>query len=235
MKKICFLMLSLASGLALFAQNSQPIGSGTTQPTLRTPMEVKPRFGVKGGVNLASLEIDDDVTATNFNANRKTSFHVGAFVNIPIGGMFRIQPELLYIGQGSKVSGTPVVGSQTSTDNYELDLDYIALPVMFQLQTPGRFFVELGPQFAFLTTGRQDNQMGADPDIKDLGLARKTDFALLGGIGYTTRVGVGVHATYIHGLSNVFNSDHGTATQRELQLMNRGVKIGLHWQIGAHK
>lgn len=226
MKKISVFALALFSGLAVFAQDDKPA---------RTPMATKTYFGVKGGVNLASLELDDDNTTTNFNTNSKTSFHVGVFANVPIGGNFRFQPEILYVGQGSKVSGTPLVGTGTGNTNYELDFDYVAIPLMVQLKTPGGFFVEAGPQFAFLTTARQDNATGTDPDLKDLDLVRKTDFALLGGIGYTSRIGLGVHATYVHGLSNVYNTDSAPSGTTDREVSNRGVKIGLHYMFGAAK
>jgi hypothetical protein len=226
MKKISLFALALSTGLAVFAQDDKPA---------RTPMAVKTFWGVKGGVNLASLELDDDNTTTNFSTNSKTSFHVGVFANIPLGASWRLQPELLYIGQGSKVEGTPLVGSMTSTDRYELDFDYIALPVMVQYKTMGGFFVEAGPQFAYLTTARQDNQTGTDPDIKDLGLVKKIDVALLGGIGYTSRIGLGAHATYIHGLTNVYNTDDAPAGTSDREVSNRGIKIGLHYMFGAAK
>ncbi|HVG41380.1 MAG TPA: porin family protein [Chitinophagaceae bacterium] len=234
MKKISLLALVLSSGVALFAQD-QPMGSTSSTPQLRTKMSTAPRFGVKGGVNLASLELDDDATTTKYETNSKTSFHVGVFANLPLGGMLRLQPEILYQGGGAKIAGTPLVGSQTSTDNYELDLDYLAIPVMFQLQTNSGFFVEAGPQFAFMTTGRQDNQTGTDPDIKDLSLVRKTDFAIAAGIGYLSRIGLGAHATYVHGLSNVFNADNAPAAQKSVEMSNRGIKLGLHYQFGASK
>jgi len=226
MKKISLFALALSTSLAVFAQNDKPA---------RTPMEVKPRFGVKGGVNLASLEVDDDVPSTNYKTNSKTSFHVGVYGNIPFGtGMFRLQPELLYVGQGSKITGAEVVGTNSNA-SYELDFDYLAVPVMLQFASKGGLFVELGPQFSFLTTARQDNATGTDPDLKDAGLVKKTDFALLGGLGYTSRIGLGVHATYVHGLSNVWNADNAPAAQKQMEMSNRGIKLGLHYSFGANK
>lgn len=228
MKKISLFALALSTSLAVFAQDAKPA---------RTPMSVQPRFGIKGGVNLASLEIDDDTPTTNFNTNSKTSFHVGVYANLPIGGMFRLQPEILYIGQGSKVTGTPLSGNQGQNMSYEVDMDYIAVPVMFQLATQSGFFVEAGPQFSFLTTARQDNATGNDPDLKDAGVIKKTDFAVLGGIGFTSRIGLGVHATYIHGITNVFDTDNASTTASPIggEVSNRGIKIGLHYSFGAHK
>jgi len=150
-------MLMCAAATISLAQND---------PQLTTPAEVKPRFGIKGGVNLASLEIDDDTPATNFNTNSKTSFHVGAYANIPFSTMFRFQPELLYLGGGSKISGTPLSGNQGGSQTYEADFDYLALPLKFQLATTKGFFVEVGPQFSFLTTAIQENKSGDDPDLK---------------------------------------------------------------------
>ena len=227
MKKISLLLLVCAVSVISFAQND---------PQLTTPMEVKPRIGIKGGVNLASLEIDDDTPATNFNTNSKTSFHVGVYANIPLSTMFRFQPELVYLGGGSKISGTPLSGNQGSTQTYEADFDYLALPLKIQLASKSGFFVEAGPQFAFLTTARQDNKTGTDPDIKDEGIIKKTDFSGVAGIGYLSRIGLGIHATYVHGFSNVFDTDNADNTNPiGGEVSNRGVLIGLHYSFGAGK
>ena len=207
-------MLVCAVSGSSYAQN---------EPQLTTPMEVKPRFGIKGGVNLASLEIDDDTPATNFNTNSKTSFHVGVYGNIPLSDMFRFQPELLYVGGGSKVSGTPLSGNQGSTENYEADFDYLALPLKIQLATKSGFFVEAGPQIAFLTTARQDNNSGEDPHIKDEGIIKKTDFSGVAGIGYLSRIGF-------------FDTDNAENTNPiGGEVSNRGILIGLHYSFGAGK
>jgi hypothetical protein len=228
MKKLSLFMLVCATGVFSFAQDETP--------KLRTDMEVKTRFGIKGGVNLASLEIDDDTPATNFNTNSKTSFHVGVYANVPLSDMFRLQPEILYLGAGSKVRGTPLSGNQGGTVNYEADFDYLAVPVKLQLATKSGFFVEAGPQIGFLTTARQDNKEGSDPDIKDEGIIKKTDFAGVAGIGYLSRIGLGIHATYLHGFSNVFDTDEaGTSNPIGGEVSNRGVLIGLHYSFGAGK
>ncbi|HVG40661.1 MAG TPA: porin family protein [Chitinophagaceae bacterium] len=226
MKKVSLFTLLLSTSFALFAQD---------QPQLRTKMDVKPRFGVRGGVNLASLEIDDDYNGTpDFKTNSKTSFQLGAFVNIPLGGMLRIQPELSYQGGGSKINGS-LITNTAQVEDYELDFDYLAVPVMFQLQTNGGFFVEAGPQFAFLTTAREDRATGTDVDIKDQEFVKKTDFALAAGLGYLSRIGLGLNARYVHGLTNVYNTERTQGNQNEREVSNRGVQIGLVYHFGAAK
>ena len=49
------------------------------------------RFGVKGGVNLSNLYIDE-VT----DEKAKVGLHAGLWMKAPIGEFFAIQPELLW-------------------------------------------------------------------------------------------------------------------------------------------
>src|SRR5215216_833177 len=102
MKKISLIALALSTGLGVFAQDSQP-----------TPMAVKTRFGIKGGVNLAELKTAN-YPATDPETNLKTTAYAGALVNIPFGtGGLAIQPEILYSRQGSKMQQTTTIGTVT--------------------------------------------------------------------------------------------------------------------------
>lgn len=232
MKKMTLCTLAVITAMIGFGQD-QPMGSSST-PMLRTSMETAVRFGVRGGVNLASLEIDDDANATDFSTNLKTSFHVGAFVNVPIGGMFRLQPEVNYTGQGSKVDGN-FISNPLNKGAYELDYHYINIPIMAQLQTTSGFFVEAGPQIGFMIKAREDRNTGNDIDLEDK--LRKTDFALGAGLGYLSRIGLGVNARYVHGLSNVYNNDaaNNTPSVSENEISHRGIQLGLVYHFGAAK
>lgn len=222
MKKISLFTFLIGTSLALFAQNTNTTTTGT------------PRFGLKGGVNLATLELDDDTPSTEFNTNLKTSFNLGAFVNLPLGGNLRLQPEVVYSGQGSKVSQKTTVGAgATTTTPFEYEFHYINVPVMVQLKTPGGFFVEAGPQLGFLIGAKQDMQTGTDPDIKDL--IKKTDFGAGAGLGYMSNMGLGIGARYMHGFSNVWNSDKAPASQKNTQVSNRTIAFSLLYQFGANK
>jgi hypothetical protein len=225
MKKISLFMLAVIASFGVMAQDTDP-------KPMRTEMSTQPRFGLRAGVNLASLEIDDENTTTTYNTNSKTTFHLGAFVNVPIGGMFRFQPEISYVGQGSKITGATITNPSLN-GSYELDMHYIAVPLIFQLQTNSGFFVEAGPQIAFLIKAEEDLESGNDADVKDT--FRKTDFGLSAGLGYLSRIGLGLNARYVHGLSNVYNQDDAPASVRDAEVSNRGVQIGLVYHFGAHK
>lgn len=238
MKKISLFVLALTAGFVGMAQMQDP---DKAHKPLRTEMSEQPRFGIRGGVSISRLELDDDYMGTNYDMENKTTFHAGAFVNIPLGGMFRIQPEISYMGGGSKVRGPLIYdqnnpsGTPTSDYNYELDMHYISVPIMFQLQTTSGFFVELGPQAGYLIKGQQEVTNGSKSDIKDRDLVRKTDFGAAGGIGYLSRIGLGLNARYYHGFSNVFNSDSAPDAQRDREISTRSLQLGIVYHLGAHK
>jgi hypothetical protein len=192
---------------------------------MRTEMSVQPRFGIKGGANLATLEIDDDSNSDDVKTNNKTSFHAGVFVNVPLGSRFAIQPEVMFNGMGSKVrySNSPLPGST----NTEWDFRYISVPIMLQAKLSTGFFVEAGPQVSFLLNASQE--LG-DVDLKeDL---KKTDFGAGFGLGYLSRIGLGINARYNLGFSNIYEDD---SAGDEGKLKNRVINIGLVYHFGAAK
>lgn len=83
------------------------------------------RLGAKAGVNFASM--GDDQTE---DLNRRTSFHVGVLVEIPISEKFAIQPELLYSSQGYKIEEVDTYLDLKSVYKDVDKLDYINIPIM---------------------------------------------------------------------------------------------------------
>ncbi len=228
MKKLSLFAFALCAGIAVSAQDA---------PQLRTPMEVKPRFGIKAGLNLANLEINDDASAAaGANTNSKTSLHAGVYYQIPLSAAFRVQPELLYSIQGAKTNAMSSTDPNLAGLN-EYDFHYVALPVMFQFVTPGGFMVELGPQVSYLSSANGDRANdGGQVNLKEGNYVKKIDFAAGGGVGYTTRVGLGLHAKYMYGFTNVWNNeDSPVANTSDMTYRNRVFQIGLHYSFGAAK
>ena len=160
--------------------------------------------------------------------------HGGLFLNIPMGESLNFQPELLYNGQGSKFSASTTVGTVTTTETYSQDLNYISLPLMFQVRSTKGFFIELGPQPSYLVSAKQEGPGTGHTDNKDA--FDKFDIAMNGGIGWTSRVGLGINARYSYGLSNVLEDGGGNnSTNDGPELKNRVVSVGLHYMFGAGK
>ncbi|MEJ7911719.1 MAG: porin family protein [Chitinophagaceae bacterium] len=228
MKKISLLSLAFVTGMSVYAQD--PAMGSSSSTTLKTPMSSAPRFGIKGGVNLANLEPDNFSGGNVYAANSKTSIHAGLFVNVPLGGMLRFQPELLYSSQGGKVKETRVGTGTSTSETYEQDFGYVALPLMFQYQTPGGFLVEAGPTASYLVDATKDGP--GDSETENEPRFDRFDVAAGLGLGFVSRVGLGFNVRYNFGLSNVL--DEGQAKGGE-EIKNRVLQIGLNYQFGANK
>ncbi len=227
MKKVSLFVLSLCSGMALFAQ---------TQPQLVTPMAIKTRFGVRGGVNLSNLHISDQTSSNVGSPNSKAGVVGGIFANIPLGVNFRLQPEVDYSGQGARMNGTYTIGTATSTYNYTQKLTYINVPVMLQLQTNSGFFVETGPQVGYLMKASlEDNSVSANANGDNKNAFEKLDFAWAAGIGYLSRIGLGIDARYNYGIRDILNKDYSSYSSSNGKLKNTVAQISLIYQFGANK
>ncbi|WP_160137737.1 porin family protein [Chryseobacterium sp. c4a] len=172
MKKI-FLGLALVVGTFSFAQK-------TSSNTASSPV----RFGLKAGLNISSLSGND--------TKSKAGFYGGVFANIPVAQDFSVQPEVLYSGMGAK---------DKNNSDVKLNLDYLAVPVMFQYNALPNLYVEAGPQFSFLLSSKVKTNNGSY-DAKD---GMKTfDFGLGLGAGYYFTPNIGVNVRYVAGLSDIF-------------------------------
>jgi hypothetical protein len=117
------------------------------------------RVGVKGGLNLANISVDNDGSVDN---NRTyPSFHVGVIADMPlIKDILSFQPGVFYSSKGSKLeSGNE--SSPSLTDPYSkftTNPQYIEVPLNFvgkiPLSTNCRLFAGIGPYFAFGVAGK---------------------------------------------------------------------------------
>lgn len=227
MKKISFVAAALAAGMTVFAQQ---------QPKLTTDMAVTTRFGIKGGANLAKLNAEGYSSSADFKSKSKTAFNAGLFANIPISTNFRFQPEVVYSNQGGKNTINTATPTGSVTTNYKSELNYINVPLMLQLQSTTGVYVELGPQVGYLLSAKNKNtdagSSNSEMDIKDQ--LKKWDVAAAGGIGYLSRIGLGINARYNYGFSNILDDKASTYVSGE-KLRNRVYQIGLFYQFGASK
>ncbi|WP_339698883.1 porin family protein [uncultured Marixanthomonas sp.] len=160
------------------------------------------RLGAKGGVNFSSFSGD------GFDAfddpEGRTSFHIGAFAEIPLSERFSIQPEVLYSGQGFDLI------SREGADDTEVQLDYINVPVMAKVYIVEGLYAEAGPQIGF----NVKSEIDTDPDDVDSGdvtidedVINDVDFSVGVGAGYQFNNGLFLNARYNFGLTDVFNNE----------------------------
>ncbi|HYD92146.1 MAG TPA: porin family protein [Flavobacterium sp.] len=153
-------------------------------------------FGVKGGVNFATVTGDD------FDSpDSRTSFHVGLLAEFPLSDMFSIQAEALYSGQGfeSDVDGGIIGGD----GKVEYQLDYINVPVLAKVYVVEGLSLEAGPQFSFKVNEEIDSDPNDDPGDTDLDEAESFDFGLAGGLTFQTNMGLFATGRYTIGLTDI--------------------------------
>lgn len=108
-------------------------------------------IGIKGGVNVSNVY---DTKGQDFVAKAKTGVAIGGFVQIPIGSLIGIQPEILYSQKGFKGTGT-ILGSPYS---YKRSTNYLDIPVLLTIKPTEMLTIVAGPQYSFLLSEKNEFQ-----------------------------------------------------------------------------
>jgi hypothetical protein len=194
MKKI---LIAVVCSLPLFAQAQEFHG------------------GIKGGLNLTNLYIDDVS-----DENARLGFNAGVFGQWELAEAFGIQPEILYSSKGAKAE-YDIVGFEGEN---KFNLSYIDVPILAVFKIGESFEIHAGPYFSYLLGANisTDGDLGEGVDEVDKDNLSETDFGLSGGVAFgseQTKVGL----RYNHGLKEVADSDAartllGDAKNSALQL-----------------
>jgi hypothetical protein len=170
-------------------------------------------LGVSGGT----------ITATGF----KPGFHLGGYLDIPVGANFSLEPGLYYSTKGMQAQHTfnqnSLLKMRATITN---EAHYLDLPVLAKFTFDNGFQLFAGPQLSYLL----HNQVRAEAGL--LGMSydyavdwnaglRDFDFALAGGIGYQFTNGLQLNATYDHGLTSL---DQGRSN---FDIYNRALKFSV--------
>lgn len=143
------------------------------------------RFGLKGGINYATLTADD-----TDGIDSKIGLQVGALANFGLSDLISIQPEVLYSQKGAQVE---------DASDFKLKLNYIDVPVLVKVNAGGLFF-EAGPQLGILASAKATDG-DTDEDVKDN--YNTVDFGYAVGLGYQLETGPMIGLRYNGGISNI--------------------------------
>ena len=165
-------------------------------------------FGFKGGYNYSSFngEVAKDNTLKGLSG-----FYVGALLELPLGDVLSLQPEVIYSRQGAaweKDYNVPFWGKVALKN--DLRLDYLNIPVMAKVNL-GPLFLQGGVQFGFLvgkpeTSSTVNGRRVTEELDKDAYAA--FDFGVGAGLGVNLSQHFFIEARYTQSLTNALDPDN---------------------------
>lgn len=162
-------------------------------------------FGFKGGYNYSSF--NGDVAKDN-TLKGLSGFYVGALLELPLGDVISLQPEVIYSRQGAAWEQKNILDEFKK----DLKLDYLNIPVMAKVNL-GPLFLQGGVQFGFLvgkpevsyTRGAQRVTEKVDKDAY-----AAFDFGVGAGLGVNLSQHFFVEARYTHSLTNALDPNNNS-------------------------
>jgi Outer membrane protein beta-barrel domain len=170
----------------------------TLAAALDNDVMAQARAGIKGGLNVSNLYID------NVNdENARYGFNVGLYGQILSTDAFAIQPELLFSTKGSRAFYGGVVEQEV-----KYNLNYLDLPVLAVFKLGPSAEIHVGPYASYLLNANVsysgDIANGSDEVDKDN--LKSFDYGLVGGFGLNFGA-IQVGARYNYGLAKIADSD----------------------------
>ena len=103
------------------------------------------RTGIKGGLNVSNLYIDDVS-----DENLRPGFHLGVFTQLPISDFFVIQPEVLYSTKGARATyDADIVDLE---GEYKFNLNYVDVPILATFKLGESADIQVGPYISYLVS-----------------------------------------------------------------------------------
>ena len=166
-----------------------------------TPRESPVHAGMRMGLDWATWLGDDPDPGGYDGTDYRLGMNVGGYLNIKAGGMFSVEPEVLYIQKGIKYYPLNLIRI------YKLDYADISILVRF---SPGWFSVFAGPSFGVLLRAKSLERSASTATTTNIGnRVDGTDFGLAVGLGFwipdkVNRTSIDLRATF--GVLPVFDA-----------------------------
>lgn len=172
------------------------------------------KLGAKAGLNLSNF------TTSEYDAI--TGFHIGALAEVFISEEFSIQPEILYSTQGAEAK------VDYADYSWEINIDYINIPVMAKYYVAEGFSVQAGPQFGFLIKAEEKEDFEGEKETFDIKqYLNSFDFGMNLGVGYELPMGVFFDVRYNLGLTKI----NKESDSEDDDLKNNVFQIGVGYKF----
>ncbi len=211
------------------------------------------RFGVKAGLNLASISYSDDyiglaesVLETDLSTGMVPTFHVGAQAEFDCGGPIGFSAGLQLSMKGGKLSGDGTVLGQPVSFSSTARPMYLQVPIAVTFRKNG-FYAGVGPYIGFGIGGKVTTKSEAagqtDETSEDIsfGSSEDDDFESLdygAGIelGYEFS-NIRVSASYSLGLANIAPKDQvdqGKDQNLDFSAKNNVIGVSVAYLFGGN-
>lgn len=193
-------ILGLIANLAIAQDTSTTTYSTTTTTTTEEETTTSTaRAGIKGGLNVSNLYVDDVD-----DENARFGFNVGLYAQLFSSEVFAIQPELLYSTKGTRTTYDNLLMGEGDA---KFNLNYLEVPVLAVIKLGSAAELHFGPYWGYLLSANIDVDGDTNTfDELDRDSFRSWDFGLAGGVGLnfgSTQIGV----RYSKGLRKLADSN----------------------------
>ena len=218
LKKLLFLFLLVAISNTTFAQT----------------------FGIKAGLNLATLSAKDSIENYGDLFDMKPGFHVGVTAEFQINEMLSFEPNILLSTKGYKFKIEEEFLGEVFSSDVKVNLVYIDIPLPLKVKfgEETKFYGAAGPYIGLgfggkstekYTSGSEsetdeyDIEWGSDAEMDDF---KSLDVGLTIGAGVELANNLTFGASYNLGLSNI-----SSYTEDETQAKNRVIQVSLGYRF----
>ena len=158
----------------------------------------EPKMGVKGGLNVSNLYIDD----VN-DENARFGFNVGLYGQLFSSDVFALQPELLFSTKGSRDEFDGL-----ADETVKFNLSYLDLPVLAVIKLGESAEIHAGAYASYLLNANisYEGDLGNGGEDIDRNNFKSYDYGLVGGFGLNFG-NLQVGARYNYGLVKIADSD----------------------------
>ena len=145
-------------------------------------------YGVKAGVNLSGFRTDNGTNSDLVGIN------IGGVAKMDLNKTFGLQGELNLNSKGG------IYRFPLTSNNPEIKLTYINLPILLKTHITRKFNFEIGPEFGFLV-GQKAKLNGETFEIDDV---PSFDMNVNAGLSYEFEKGIFIQGRYGYGLIDLF-------------------------------
>jgi hypothetical protein len=157
-----------------------------------------PSMGIKGGLNLSNLYIDDVD-----DENARVGFNLGIYGQVLSSETFALQPELLFSTKGARDEFNGVIDQEI-----EFNLNYLDLPLLAVFKLGESAEIHAGGYASYLLNANitTEGDIGGGNDDIDRDHLKSFDYGLVGGFGLNFGA-LQIGARYNYGLVKIAESD----------------------------